>query len=617
MSKSTKKIKTDGLGATEETLSPTAEQQTDIVDYVQNVKKALASLVDQVAEDQKQSSRIVEKTRDELQSQKTVTAKLSESLDTQVKTLQSKCDEQEAQLAHVQSELDQTTQNFQDELRKQKEAPSNEEEMIGLKNQLQDMQVSSKAAKRRIENLENTLKEQSDDIESSQNLQQELVQQTLELAEQAELLSIAQHAADDFKAKLDPLQQELDEARNNLALLEKNKAEAFQAQNAEQQELTDACTHIETLEGQLQKQTQEIDRLTQSFSEAQASLTPLQTKLDNVVASEATSKQELREVHKHITKLNYSLEEEKKLRIKAEQSQNAAMAATNVQETQEQLRTYRERIAALETTENASADTILKLKEELKKTHKSNTQGRTRLEELRDRAKATLNTDQQKDDRIRFLEEKLATNQDTKNAQQNVHRNLHEQIVTLEKQLKSAVHCNETLKAQLASEKGAISPKPPVNVELKILENNNRLGRLLLKSGVITQAQLDEVLAERQHPDFDRTMRIGHQFIKKGYASEDMVAQALAHQMKIPFLRIEHNTVNYNAVHRVTKQLAEMHQCMPVFIQAGNLMLAMVNPIDLVAIEDIERSSGYPVKVMISTSEDIHDAINQYYKKSA
>ena len=541
--------------------SPTPDRQTDILAYVLDVQQALSSLVDQVAVGQETSSRIVEDTQEELIHQKEVADQESRSLDEHIKNLQAQYDDQEILLGNLRSELKEMTQRFNDEEKKHANTESNKKETIELKNQLHELEEARNAAKRHIEQLEGTLKEQQSDAEAKQQLQQKLEQRTLELTEQSTLLHSAQQATDSLKAQLSPLQQQL--------------------------------------------------------SEAQQSITPLQAELESVTASEATAQQELREVHKHVTKLNYALEEEKTLRAKAEHSLESTTNSTATQDSQEQTKAYQDRIVALETTEHAGAETILKLQEELKSSLAINTNGDEKLHELRAQTKEALDSDQEKDARIQFLEEKFAITQDTKNAQQSLHRELHEKIAELEKQLKDSLSENATLNEQLISKKALTHSEPLVELKLKNTENNDRLGHLLLKSGIITEAQLDEVLLERQQPNYDRTMRIGHQFINKGYVTEDVIAQAVAHQMDVPFLRIERNTIQYNAVRLVSQQLAEMHRCIPAFVQAGNLMLAMVNPIDLIAIEDIERTSGYPVKVLISTEKDIQDAIDHYYKKKA
>ena len=547
---------------------PTSDQQMDVLNYGQDVNKARGSLVEQVTVDQEESARIVEQTRKKLKQQKTHAEEKTETLEQEVEDLRSLCMERETQLVQTQTTLNKVVIQLREAQHQQNDTSTDEATTVALKNQLHDMEEASKAAKRQIIKLEKTLMDQAGDVNVSQIHQQELKEKSIELAEQAKLLEAAQHAADTFKTEL-------------------------------------------------QEHSQQDDTLTQNLSDAQATIGSLQSDFDKATKAEETLKQELRDVNKQISQLKYSLNEEQQKRTGAEQSLSEALASSQIQETQNKVRKYQERIAALEHTEHASAETILRLQAELKTSNQQVATEHKRLNDLRARAKATLEAGQQKNARIQYLEDQLRANQEIKTHQEDVHLNLYTQINTLEEQLISVLNHNRLLEDELSGNGNIESPEPKVDLDLKIIETNNQLGNLLLKSGAITNEQLQEVLHERKLPGYDRSNRIGQQFVDKGYATEDVVAQAIAHQMKVPFLRIERNTIKYNAIRHVDAQLAKMHSCIPAYVQAGFLMLAMVNPMDLVAIEDIERSSGLTVKVMVATSEDIKEAIKQYYKKSA
>jgi predicted nucleic acid-binding Zn-ribbon protein len=459
--------------------------------------------------------------------------------------------------------------------------------------------------------LETALNDQAAVVEAGQELKKIHEDHLTEVTEKRKALKTAQQAAKARTAEVVALKKELVETKKKIDAFDERQAGTVAALAQEQQELDAARARIDTLESKLREAMQRMSPLQKELDESTTALSALQATHKKVATSEAAIKKELRDVEKQITKINYSLEEERTLRTEAERARDEALALSNTQDLQQQLLQHQERIGALETTEHASADTIVALKKKLAETEHQFKQEQQRLSELRDRAKATLGVDQQKDARIQYLEGKLEAFQHEKHGQLDMHHNLHEQIISLEEQLKSAQKVNAVLKSQHVDEKPV---EPRVNINLKVVENNNRLGNLLLKSGVITQAQLDEVLLERQHPGYSRSYRIGKQLVDKGYANEDVIAQAIAHQMNIPFLRIERNTVKYSAVRFVSKQMATKHQCIPAFVQAGNLMLAMVNPMDLVAIEDIERCTSLPVKIMVSTADDVQDAIKRYYR---
>ena len=588
-------------------------QQVDIIEYVQGVKEALSSLVDQVVVDQEESSRMVEQTKEALDEEKKKAEERTDFLEAQVKSLETKLNNRSIKLKETRKALKEANKALKVEQENSTQSTIDEDALVELKNQLHDAQEANLAAKDRISKLESALDEQADVVEAGQELKKHHEQQVAELAEATELLAAAKHGADSMKAELDPLRVELKQAQETIAAFDEKHASSIEALAQEQQESNAARNRIYTLESLLDKKIKRLENIKAERDGIVQTLSALQAERELTADEDAANLRELRDAQKQIAQLNDALEEEKRLRIESEQLHAQAIAENNPQALDQQLQQQQERIAALETTEQASADTIIRLQKEVALSQRNAEDEKVRSEELRERARATLDSDKQKDERIQQLESQLNSLQVEKNNQQNIHHHLHERIHTLEEEIKGALKLNEILRSQPA-ESSEKKTTTQIDVNLKVIETNNRLGTLLLKSEVITQEQLDEVLMERQRPDYDRSMRIGQQFIEKGYANEDVIAQAIAHQLKVPFLRIERNTVKYTAIRFVPRQLAQMHSCIPAYIQGGNLMLAMVNPMDLIAIEDIQRSSGLPVKVMIATRADILDAIKRYYK---
>jgi hypothetical protein len=205
--------------------------------------------------------------------------------------------------------------------------------------------------------------------------------------------------------------------------------------------------------------------------------------------------------------------------------------------------------------------------------------------ERADTAKSTL---------AQQLTESLQENE----ASQELNKSLQEEITALKEQLE----------AQTADREA----ESKVNVEFDEVEAKQKLGDLLLETRVITKEQLDEVLTERRE-GIDHG-KIGQAFIDKGFATEDVVVQALAHQMEVPFLRIEHNSIRHEAIRMISERMAENHVCIPIRVENERLVVAMQNPMDLIAIEDIERIGGYPVDPVAATPSNIREAIATYYQ---
>ena len=136
------------------------------------------------------------------------------------------------------------------------------------------------------------------------------------------------------------------------------------------------------------------------------------------------------------------------------------------------------------------------------------------------------------------------------------------------------------------------------------------LDALLIEAGIVSREQLDEAVEEQRG---NPSHHLGQILVDKGYAGEEAVAQALACHSGVRFIRIEEDTVEPDAAALITERLAKQHTCVPIRASEGKLVVAMVNPMNLVAIEDVERATNRKAEVVVSTADDIQQAIERYY----
>jgi len=139
---------------------------------------------------------------------------------------------------------------------------------------------------------------------------------------------------------------------------------------------------------------------------------------------------------------------------------------------------------------------------------------------------------------------------------------------------------------------------------------NRRLGEILRDDGTITQGQLDDALtaqAAAQH------RKIGEILIRKGYTSEPFVVRGLAGQLGVPFMRLADCTFGIDAAQFLSAKMAKTHRCVPLRITDDEVTLAMANPLDVVAIDDITRVANRRVRVVAAPSSDVEAAIAECY----
>ena len=139
---------------------------------------------------------------------------------------------------------------------------------------------------------------------------------------------------------------------------------------------------------------------------------------------------------------------------------------------------------------------------------------------------------------------------------------------------------------------------------------NKQLGELLIERGIINQGQLDKALLVQR----ERGGLIGEILVELRFAKEEDIAQALTAQYGFPYLPLANYDINPEIVSIIPGRVARQYLLLPIDKIGGNLTVAMSNPLNMQAVEDVEMLSGCNVQTFVSTSSDIKKAIEKYYK---
>jgi len=139
---------------------------------------------------------------------------------------------------------------------------------------------------------------------------------------------------------------------------------------------------------------------------------------------------------------------------------------------------------------------------------------------------------------------------------------------------------------------------------------SKQLGELLIERGVINRKQLGEALKTQK----EKGGLIGQVLVTLGYATEEAIAQALTAQYGFPYLPLKNYEIDSEIVKIVPKNVASQFCLIPVDKIGNNLTIAMSDPLNNLAVEDIELVSGLCVQIFVSTGTDIRSAIEKYYK---
>ncbi len=135
-----------------------------------------------------------------------------------------------------------------------------------------------------------------------------------------------------------------------------------------------------------------------------------------------------------------------------------------------------------------------------------------------------------------------------------------------------------------------------------------QLGDVLLAGGLVTQDQL----AAANDAQGGRTL--GRVLVEEGVLSEAQLVAALAAQIGMPFVDLSEHPVDGSAVARVPGAMCRRYAALPLGFEDGRLVLAMADPANVFAMDDMRAVTGLDVKPVVATRQDVLAAIDRYYR---
>jgi type IV pilus assembly protein PilB len=140
-----------------------------------------------------------------------------------------------------------------------------------------------------------------------------------------------------------------------------------------------------------------------------------------------------------------------------------------------------------------------------------------------------------------------------------------------------------------------------------------RIGELLLKEKRITPEQLQEALNyQRQNGG-----KLGFNLIKLGYVKDDEITALLSKQYGVPSIALGQFDVDATVVKLVPAETAQKYQIIPLSRSGATLTIAMTDPTNVFAMDDIKFMTGYNVEPVVASETAVIDAITKYYGKAA
>jgi type IV pilus assembly protein PilB len=139
--------------------------------------------------------------------------------------------------------------------------------------------------------------------------------------------------------------------------------------------------------------------------------------------------------------------------------------------------------------------------------------------------------------------------------------------------------------------------------------STSRLGELLVREKLISLQQLRRAQDEQKR----NGNNLGYQLQKLGYISDGEITNFLSAQYRLPAINLDEYEIDNEIIKLVGRDVCEKHRVIPVSRSGQSLIVAMADPTNLHAIDDIKFLTGYNVEPVVASETAIQTAVDRYY----
>ncbi|MFT6396063.1 MAG: type IV pilus assembly protein PilB [Bradymonadia bacterium] len=138
----------------------------------------------------------------------------------------------------------------------------------------------------------------------------------------------------------------------------------------------------------------------------------------------------------------------------------------------------------------------------------------------------------------------------------------------------------------------------------------DKLGELLLRENMISLAQLQRAEDDRR----SNGERLAYTLTKLGFVDETELTQFLSKTYGVPSINLEDFDISAEVIALVPKEVSTRHLCLPINRAGGVLIVAMADPSNLTAIDDLKFLTNYQIEVVVASEVQIRESIKKYYQ---
>jgi MSHA biogenesis protein MshE len=139
-----------------------------------------------------------------------------------------------------------------------------------------------------------------------------------------------------------------------------------------------------------------------------------------------------------------------------------------------------------------------------------------------------------------------------------------------------------------------------------------RLGDLLIQAELITQAQLDNALADQKKSG----RKLGQILVDDGYVKEDQMLQTVSDQLKIPYVDLLHYKYNPEVVRLISEIQARRFRVIALVRDENGILVGMADPTNIFAYDELSRLLGQPVRMAVVRESELLQTIDSVYRRT-
>ncbi len=146
-----------------------------------------------------------------------------------------------------------------------------------------------------------------------------------------------------------------------------------------------------------------------------------------------------------------------------------------------------------------------------------------------------------------------------------------------------------------------------------ILSLKEKILKIFIEKHLLKETDLEKALKVQR----EKGGSLSDILVELGLISRDELMIALSQELGIPPINLSKYKIDPNVIKLIPKKMVKRYQIVPISKMSNTLVVAMVDPLNIFAIDDIKAITGFNISPIITTDRDIKEAISQYYEENA